>query len=81
MEIEPVFLQNVSLTDERKAQQIAVLPTSTHESMDAVKVFRRMFIEKLYTQMKLSTESLIEEVHSVDSETDELDSMQNDLLM
>ena len=57
----------------KKAQQITLLINSAHGSTNAGNTFRITFIESLHTQMKLSTETLMDEAPSAVLETDELE--------
>ena len=49
----------------KNALQVAPLPISAYEITNAGNIFRNTFIEQLYTQMKLSLETLVQEVQSV----------------
>ena len=60
-----------------KPPQFKLLPTSAHENVNAGNIFRNTFIEYPYTQMKLFTETSLEEIQSVVLETDELKSQKN----
>ena len=58
-----------------KPLQDALLPISSYENSKAGKIFRNMFVDKPHTQIKLSTDTLVEEVQSIVLETNELQSL------
>ena len=51
--------------------QVTLLPISAKERMNSGNMLWKISVEKLYTHIKLSNETLREEVQSVDLETDE----------